>query len=166
MKKYIGKYKKEGLPGGPNEVETTMHGFIVTNEGQWKYPGQPTLIPSNEITMQGVDFPVLGIDDTGHSKMMMPGADYTFPGSMVYELPMAQSGKSVSQNWQAVTGTAWSKAKELGLTSGGYNENLELQKKFLADPEYYRDLAQGRQDMDTVESIPVEEIPQPVATRS
>ena len=98
MKKYIGKYKKEGLPGGPNEVKTTMHGFIVTNEGQWKYPGQPTLIPSNEITMQGVDFPVLGIDDTGHSQMMMPGADYSFPGSMVYELPMAQKGKTVSQN--------------------------------------------------------------------
>ena len=164
MKKYIGKYKKEGLPGGPNEIETSMHGFIVTNEGQWKYPGQPTLIPSNEITMKGVDFPVLGIDDTGHSKMMMPGADYTFPGSMVYELPMAQDGKSVSQNWQAVTGTPWSKAKELGLTKGKYTENLELQKKFLADPEYYRDLAQGRQDMATIESVPIEQIPQPLTT--
>jgi len=164
MKKYIGKYKKEGLPGGPNEVETTMHGFIVSEEGQWKYPGQPTLIPSNEITMQGVDFPVLGIDDTGHSQMMMPGADYTFPGSMVYELPMAQNGKSVSQKWREITGTSWSKAKELGLTTGGFDENLELQKKFLANPEYYKDLAQGRQDVATIEPISVEQIPQPIAS--
>ena len=164
MKKYIGKYKKEGLPGGPNEVETTINGFIITNEGQWKYPGQPTLIPSNEITMQGVGFPVLGIDDTGHSKMMMPGADYTFPGSMVYELPMAQSGKTVSQNWQEVTGTPWSKAKELGLTTGGADQNVELRKKFLANPEYYRNLAQGRQDVATVEPISVEQIYQPIAS--
>lgn len=162
MKKYIGKYKREGLPGGPNEVETTMHGFIVTNEGQWKYPGQPTLIPSNEITMQGVDFPVFGIDDTGHSKMMMPGADYTFPGSMVYELPMAQSGKSVSQNWKDITGTSWSKAKELGLTSGGYDENLELQKKFLADPEYYRNLAQGIESVEEIEPIAPEPVQLPI----
>jgi hypothetical protein len=164
MKKYIGKYKKEGLPGGPNEVETTINGFIITNEGQWKYPGQPTLIPSNEITMQGVNFPVLGIDDTGHSKMMMPGADYTFPGSMVYELPMAQSGKTVSQNWQEITGTPWSKAKELGLTTGKANQNVELQKKFLADPEYYRNLAQGREDVATVKPISVEQVDQPIAS--
>ncbi|NBP00099.1 MAG: hypothetical protein EBU90_08200, partial [Proteobacteria bacterium] len=50
------------------------------------------LIPSNRITMKGVEFPVLGTDNTGYSQMMYPGMDYTFPGSYVYELPMAKEG--------------------------------------------------------------------------
>jgi hypothetical protein len=50
------------------------------------------LIPSNRITMKGVEFPVYGIDDTGYSQMMYPGLDYSFPGSYVYELPMAKEG--------------------------------------------------------------------------
>jgi hypothetical protein len=61
---------------------------VYTNLGQWKYPGQVTKIPSNQITMQGVDYPVQGIDDTGYSQMMYPGMDYTFPGEYVTEYPM------------------------------------------------------------------------------
>ena len=65
---------------------------IVSKEGQWKYPGQETIIPNanGRITMQGVPYPVLGIDDLGHSQMMMPGAEYQFPGNSVYEIPMAK----------------------------------------------------------------------------
>jgi len=61
---------------------------VYTNLGQWKYPGQVTKIPSNQITMQGVNYPVHGIDDTGYSQMMYPGMDYTFPGESVTEYPM------------------------------------------------------------------------------
>ena len=61
---------------------------VYTNLGQWKYPGQVTKIPSNQITMQGVNYPVQGIDDTGYSQMMYPGMDYTFPGEYVTEYPM------------------------------------------------------------------------------
>lgn len=68
-------------------------GHIITDPaGQWKYPGQVTRIPSNEITMKGVNYPVLGVDDKGNSKMMMPGEDYTFPGQYVTEYPMMQGG--------------------------------------------------------------------------
>jgi ribosomal protein S27E len=42
--------------------------------------------------MQGVPYPVQGIDDTGHSQMMYPGMDYTFPGNTVTEYPMALYG--------------------------------------------------------------------------
>lgn len=66
--------------------------FIVTPNGQWEFPGQNTLIPSNQITMKGVPYPVFGMDDTGYSQMMYPGTEYTFPGNMVYEIPMAQVG--------------------------------------------------------------------------
>jgi hypothetical protein len=50
------------------------------------------IIPSNRITMQDVDFPILGIDDIGNQIMMQPGQDYTFPGSYVTEFPMKNMG--------------------------------------------------------------------------
>ena len=67
---------------------------IVSKEGQWKYPGQETIIPNvnGRITMRGVPYPVLGIDDLGNQQMMMPGAEYKFPGNSVYEIPMAKNG--------------------------------------------------------------------------
>lgn len=71
-------------------------GPIITNRGQWDYPGQTTIIPSNQITMQGVPYPVVGVDNTGHTKMMQPGMDYTFPGQYVTEYPMMQGGGQMS----------------------------------------------------------------------
>jgi hypothetical protein len=51
------------------------------------------LIPSGEITMEDVDFPVLGIDNKGNSKMMKPGEKtISFPGDMVLEFPMLKGG--------------------------------------------------------------------------
>jgi hypothetical protein len=65
---------------------------IVSSLGQWAYPGEVTIIPSNSITMKGVGYPVLGVDNLGNSQMMMPGADYTFPGNYVTEYPQMQFG--------------------------------------------------------------------------
>jgi hypothetical protein len=65
---------------------------IYSPEGQWKYPGQVTRIPSNNITMHGVPYPVLGIDDEGNQQMMHPGMNYQFPGNYVTEYPQMQSG--------------------------------------------------------------------------
>lgn len=62
--------------------------------GQWKYPGQVTKIPSNHITMKGVNYPVLGIDDEGNEQIMLPGLDYVYPGDNVTEYPMMQYGGS------------------------------------------------------------------------
>jgi hypothetical protein len=52
------------------------------------------VIPSGRITMKDVDFPVFGIDDMGNEQMMYPGGEYQFPGSQVFEIPMAQFGMS------------------------------------------------------------------------
>lgn len=46
------------------------------------------IIPSGDITMEDVDFPVLGIDNKGNKKMMKPGKNYKFPGNIVLEIPM------------------------------------------------------------------------------
>ena len=45
------------------------------------------LIPSGDITMKGVEFPVKGTDNLGNTKIMQPGKDYKFPGSFVLEVP-------------------------------------------------------------------------------
>jgi hypothetical protein len=92
--------KKEYINGNgyapkKNPDKIINKGVIYDPMGQWKYPGQVTKIPSNEITMKGVSYPVLGIDDTGYSQMMLPGMNYTFPGNTVTEypqLPIAQTG--------------------------------------------------------------------------
>jgi hypothetical protein len=46
------------------------------------------IIPSGEITMKNVKFPVLGIDNKGYSIEMEPGKDYSFPGNIVLEIPI------------------------------------------------------------------------------
>jgi hypothetical protein len=56
--------------------------------GQWSHPGRCTMIPGSAITMQRVAYPVLGIDDTGHSIVMKPEQQYTYPGTRVFEIPM------------------------------------------------------------------------------
>jgi hypothetical protein len=92
MKKLFRSKKSEGLPNGPNYVNTTSEGFIISERGQWDFPGSPTMIPSNNITMKGVPYPVFGMDDTGYSQMMYPNMEYTYPGNIVYEVPLMQEG--------------------------------------------------------------------------
>ena len=46
------------------------------------------IIPSGDITMKGVDFPVMGTDNLGNQQLMQPGFDYKFPGNMVFEQPV------------------------------------------------------------------------------
>ena len=46
------------------------------------------IIPSGNITMKGVDFPVMGTDNFGNQQLMMPGGEYIFPGNSVYEVPL------------------------------------------------------------------------------
>ena len=49
------------------------------------------LIPSGDITMEGVDFPVHGVDNKGNEKVMEPGKNYKFPGDKVLETPLQKS---------------------------------------------------------------------------
>ena len=43
------------------------------------------VIPSGDITMKGVEFKVKGTDNLGNTKIMKPGKDYKFPGTIVTE---------------------------------------------------------------------------------
>jgi hypothetical protein len=80
----LGKYSK------PNPYAKDI---ITDPQGQYKYPGQPTRIPSSDITMKGVGYPVLGIADNGKKQMMQPGQEYQFPGAKyVDEYPQMKKG--------------------------------------------------------------------------
>jgi hypothetical protein len=89
------KYYQEGLDFKPKTI--SQDGSIITPYGQWEYPGEITTIPSNNITMEGVPYPVLGVSDTGETRMMYPGENYTFDGTYVTEYPMAAQGISVNR---------------------------------------------------------------------
>ena len=67
-------------------------GIIKDDRGQWDHPGEITEINSNDITMEGVPYDVLGVSDTGDTKLMKPGKNYKFKGKKVTEYPMAKNG--------------------------------------------------------------------------
>ena len=85
-------YKKDWLQGYKKVPKQEEGGVIKDDRGQWDHPGEITEIGSNEITMQGVPYDVLGISDTGDTKLMKPGKNYKFKGKKVTEYPMAKNG--------------------------------------------------------------------------
>jgi hypothetical protein len=69
---------------------------IIDNKGQWDHPGKCTMIESNTITMKNVNYPLVGIDNTGHMKFMLPNANYEFPGEKVFEIPCMGKYKNLA----------------------------------------------------------------------
>jgi hypothetical protein len=69
-------------------------GIVKDNEGYWNPEnwGKPVEIDSNDITMKGVYEPLLGVSDTGDTKLMKPGKNYKFKGKKVTEYPVAKLG--------------------------------------------------------------------------
>jgi len=99
------QYRTGATPEGPAELmpfrspDFAGGGMIVDPMGQWAHPGKNTRIPGDDennktnITMKGVNYPVLGIGSNGKSMMMYPEQDYEFGGaSYVDEYPMMGKG--------------------------------------------------------------------------
>jgi hypothetical protein len=85
------KYYQEGLDFQPKSI--SKNGSVIKDDmGQWNHPGEITEIGSNQITMQGVPYPVLGISDTGDTQMMYPDQEYQYDGDSVTEYPIMQNG--------------------------------------------------------------------------
>lgn len=81
-----GKYAKKTMA-------SAQDGEVIKDDmGQWNHPGEITEIGSNQITMQGVPYPVLGVSDEGDVQMMYPEEEYKFVGKKVTEFPMAKNG--------------------------------------------------------------------------
>ena len=85
------KFYQEGLDFKPKSI--SKNGSVIKDDrGQLAHPGEITEIGSNDITMQGVNYPVLGVSDTGDTQMMYPDQDYKFDGEKVTEYPMMKKG--------------------------------------------------------------------------
>ena len=69
-------------------------GIIKDNNGYWNPDnwGKVVEIDSNDITMKGVNQPLLGISDEGDVQYMEPNKDYKFKGKKVREFPIARNG--------------------------------------------------------------------------
>jgi hypothetical protein len=89
-----------GALGSDEEVPQKQDGgdIPVDPDGYWNPEnwGNPVIIPSTDITMEGVDQPLIGISDTGDTQYMEPGEDYEFDGEYVTEYPVAKKGISVN----------------------------------------------------------------------
>lgn len=92
------KFYQEGLDWKPKSMQEG--GIVEDDMGYWNPDnrGKPVRINSNLITMEGVYEPLLGIDDTGDTKLMLPGENYKFKGEKVTEYPLLQKGGRVGIN--------------------------------------------------------------------
>ena len=110
MKKKFEYTEKKGLPGGPNEYITHVSGMFSTEGYKRNSPdvNNPyNIIPSGDITMKGVDFPVMGTDNLGNTKAMIPGNDYKFPGDVVFETPLAKYGGGLLTKTMKCNSCGW-----------------------------------------------------------
>jgi hypothetical protein len=88
---FVDNTNNKELPIGQKGGE----GYRINASG---YNDPYKVIPSGNITMTEQDGgplkkgPLLGIDNMGNQQMMFPGYNYQFPGDMVMEIPVAQTG--------------------------------------------------------------------------
>ena len=67
---------------GPSFFKESIKGYRKDSPDKNE---EKLIIPSGDISMEGVDFPVHGIDNKGNEKIMKPGKNYKFPGDSVGE---------------------------------------------------------------------------------
>jgi hypothetical protein len=90
------RYYQEGLDFKPKSI--SRNGSVIKDDrGQWDHPGEITQIGSNQITMQGVPYPVMGVSDTGDTQMMYPNQEYQYDGESVTEYPMMAQGGQLTK---------------------------------------------------------------------
>jgi hypothetical protein len=92
-----GKYAKKTKASAKNGgwLDSYEDGGVIKDDmGYWNPDnwGSPVEIGSTDITMKGVYEPLLGVSDTGDTKLMKPGKNYKFKGKKVTEYPMAKNG--------------------------------------------------------------------------
>jgi hypothetical protein len=127
------RFYQEGLDWKPKNI--SQDGIKVDPMGYWNPDnvGEPVIIPSNEITMEGVYEPLIGISDTGDVQYMEPGEEYEFDGESVTEYPIMQKGGRAPMYTD--------NPKDPRLRA--YNDSLSLYKQSLnnmrtegSDPDY------------------------------
>lgn len=102
--------------------------IIYDPKGQWKYPGQNTRIPGENITMQGVPYPVYAQPNVGQPQMMYPDQNYQFPGAdYVDEFPQMKKGGRTKGL------ISMPKPSKKGLMSKKYSRSLDATNKLFTE---------------------------------
>lgn len=96
-----------------------------------KNQGNPVIIPSNNITMKGINKPILGIDDLGNTKIMQPNKDYKFKGKSVLEIPLFTKG-GITKTPQELMNGLNTKLSKGEITEEEYGR---IYRKFIVTPE-------------------------------
>ena len=110
---------------GSAKAPTKKPDIIYEPKGQLKYPGQNTRIPSGNITMQGVPYPVYAQPNVGQPQMMYPDQNYQFPGAdYVDEYPQMKKGGRTKGL------ISMPKPSKKGLMSKKYSRSLDATNKF------------------------------------
>ena len=74
----------------------------ISKYGLYKHPNQPVIVPSNNITMEGINHPVLALPDNDKPTMMYPNQNYQFNNSSkTLEIPMMKYYQEGGQNLQS-----------------------------------------------------------------
>lgn len=145
LKVDLGKFVK------PNPYKQDI---ITDPAGQWKYPGVPTRIPSGQITMQGVPYPVMAYPNMGQPVMMQPGQEYNFPGAdYVDEYPQMKKGGYMPSLPNKKTSKAYSRsltATNKLFAQSPLTKKSKSRKNKIFDPSstYYQDGGAFEDDID------------------
>ena len=141
--------KNIGLPGGPNEFLQDITQYISV-DGYKRHSDDVTnpvnIIESGSITMEDVDFPIMGTDNLGNSQMMFPENEYQFSGDMVMEIPMAQIG--LPEHLQGIDLTQINDENSSKINSEAYRNRLKTYSKKMGKEEWKQ--LDGRRAWDDV----------------
>jgi len=122
LSKAKAELNKAKAPSKPKDI-------IYDPMGQWKFPGHNTRIPSNNITMQNVPYPVWAQPNVGPGVMMQPEEYYNFPNAdYVDEYPQLRKGGLVRIP----------KPSKKGLTSKAYSRSLEATNKLFTENKLFQ----------------------------
>jgi hypothetical protein len=83
------------IPNSSIVVKKQKEGGIIKDDNGYWNPdnwGKVVEIDSPDITMKGVNQPLVGISDEGDVQYMEPGKDYKFKGKKVKEYPVGKNG--------------------------------------------------------------------------
>lgn len=138
-------------------------GIPTSRRGLYDYPGQPVKVPSNNITMEGIDYPVMAFPDNDEPMLMYPdGGSYVFPNSKeVLEVPMFAGGglKSSQKSLKEWTAQEWttsdgspSKGKKRYLPKKAW-DNLSSGEKAATNRAKSQGDAEGKQFVKQPKSI-------------
>ena len=135
-------YNKNKLQVDNAKKLATAKDVIYDLRGQWAHPGQVTRVPSPNITMKGVPYPVYGVGSNGQKQMMYPGQEYDFAGaSYVDEYPQINRMRNGGILPQAQNGYVTpTYADSLGV----YNNAVQQQNYYGGLKQYYDKFAWHR----------------------